>query len=80
MTLPTYARQSQTDPILIALQLGYPINPDVLGRGIVYREALIDDLREEIDILKRASARLHVGASLAMPHGVPPVISPEDAL
>jgi len=61
MSLPIVTRPVQMDPILVAFSLHYPINPDVLERAIVYREALIDDIREEIAILQHTIARLHPG-------------------
>lgn len=58
MTFPSIIRARELDPLFVALALFYPVNHDVLYRAIVYRESVIDGLREEIEVLQRAMARL----------------------
>ena len=42
------------DPLLFALRTGHPIDGQVLDLAIVFREARIDQLTQEIEDLKRA--------------------------
>lgn len=58
MPIPPDVLYGTPDPIVGAIQLGYPIGADVITRAIRYRESVIDQVRDEIVILQRAQARL----------------------
>jgi hypothetical protein len=46
------------EPLIACLDLNRPISADVLRHAINYRETLIDIKRLEVEVLKRALARL----------------------
>lgn len=58
MTVPTRVAISTPDPVLAAIEVRHPIDLDVIATAINYREALLDQLTREIQILKVARARI----------------------
>jgi len=46
------------DPLIATLELRHPIDAAVLKAAIDYREALVDQLTREIDVLKVTRCRL----------------------
>jgi hypothetical protein len=46
------------DPLIAVLHLHQPMTADVLRKAIVHREAQMDVLTEEVQVLKVALARL----------------------
>lgn len=47
-----------TDPLIVALDGRWPLDAAVLCAAIKYREALVDQLVQEIDVLKVTRARI----------------------
>jgi len=58
MVMPAYAAPSVEDPLIAVLDLNRPISADVLRAAIAYREAKLDILRWDIEVLQKALARL----------------------
>ncbi len=58
MISPARVARSAPDPLIAALELRYPVDAAVLKTAIDYREALVDQLIGEIDVLKVTRARL----------------------
>jgi hypothetical protein len=47
------------DPLIVALRTGHQVDElDVLEHAITYREALVEQISEEIDILTATKARI----------------------
>ena len=58
MPPPSNGADSSSDPLIAALELLRPVDAAVLDAAIKYREALVDQLVQEIDTLNVARARL----------------------
>ena len=58
MISPARVVSDIADPLIAALELFHPVDAAVLKAAIDYREALVDQLIAEINVLKVARARL----------------------
>ena len=58
MIAPARVAIDTPDPLIATLELRHPIDAAVLKAAINYREALVDQLMGEIEVLKVTRARL----------------------